>query len=73
MYNTCIFNCRAYINYTIRYIYYIDFLYFLSISKDDFLDLDSMYKEYFLTNLIDYAIVNKFSIKDFFHLNVNCL
>lgn len=51
----------------------MDFSCFLKALKDDFLDLDSWYKQYLLASLIDYATVNKLAIKDFIFLNADYL
>lgn len=73
MRNTYIFNCEVQINYTARYIYFINFSYFLKASKNDFLDSNSQYKQYLLINLINCFAVNKLSAKDFMFLYIDCL
>lgn len=71
MRNTYIFNYEAQINYTARYIYFINFSFFLKASKDDFLDSNFQYKQYLSINSIDYFGVNKLSIKDFIFLYID--
>lgn len=51
----------------------MDFSYFLSASKNHILDLDSLHKQYFSPNLINFALVYKLNIKNFFLLDSNCL
>lgn len=50
----------------------MDFPCFLGASKDHISDLDSLHKQYFWPNLINFASVNKFNIKNILFLDSNC-